>query len=129
MQGTSHLARRGGGGTRFVAAVGLGPTNPQVGSPARSTNAALLHLPGMLQSVMVRTQAARPRHAVQGPPWGPSPYRQLGEQAAVLAKGRRAKSVATMLLSGADTSVPEAVPRRHEHVHDLENRVSVRRRR
>lgn len=85
--GTAHLARRGGGGTRFVAAVGLGPINPQ------------------------------------GAPWGPSPYRQLGEQAAALAKGRRAKSVATMLLSGADTSVPEAVPRRHEHVHDLENRA------
>lgn len=80
-------------------------------------------MPRMLRMSPECRRAASHANKLQGAPWGPSAYRQLGEQAAALAKGRKAKSVATMLLSRADTSVPEAVTRRHEHVHDLEHRV------
>ena len=61
---------------------------------------------------------------LQATPWGPSPYRTFGEKAISLAKAAKATSVALMLPSSGDTAVPEGESRRHEHVHDVEKRVS-----
>jgi hypothetical protein len=60
---------------------------------------------------------------LQATPWGPSPYRTLGEKVISLAKSAKASSVALMLPSSRATAVPEGESRRHEHVHDTEKRV------